>query len=620
MRIAYIVHTFFPNWQAGTEVYARSLARKATVNGHEVYIICYEPPAADAEFFDDIKAWDTVYEGLPVHRISFFKTYRIFHLKEYFHRAVEQHLLEFLSEIRPDVVHIVHSMHLSTAAIWSAKKLGIPVVATATDFWYVCPTYQLLKHDESLCRRPVALSCLACVSSAQPGTWLDWLAKRAFLSRLISPVLSWLAQVRFLPADAGELLIWLSARPGWMRKTLSQVDVLLAPTPNTSRLLGENGITAIEVRTCGFGLETLPVAGRATETGSKLRFGYVGTFRQSKGVHVLLEAVRQLPADRFQLEIYGKTGHFPEYDRRLSALAQGMDNVRFCGTFPNEKLPQVFAGFDVLVIPALWYENSPLVLLSSFSQKVPVVASRVGSFEDLVEHGKNGLLFEMGSASSLATELRRIIDHPELVSRLREGIHDVKTLDENVDELFGIYEQLHSQHTIARDRLPDPPRPLPAFTLACGRLSAKLRLARFGAQFGRQLKLVRFKMALAGGRNLHFSFRWHSGEIRPGWLVFIHVIDRQGRICFQADHPLCRYNQDPWGFVSYTLEIRIAPPDVGDGYSVRLGIWDSTSNERLPVVYTRGLEADLPESAISLGFVELRLSTPAVGAAQRLAP
>ena len=44
MRIAFVVHTFFPNWQAGTEVYARSLARKAIANGHEPFVACYEPP------------------------------------------------------------------------------------------------------------------------------------------------------------------------------------------------------------------------------------------------------------------------------------------------------------------------------------------------------------------------------------------------------------------------------------------------------------------------------------------------------------------------------------------------------------------------------------------------
>ena len=88
MRIAFVVHTFFPNWQAGTEVYARSLARKAIANGHEPFVACYEPPA-EGDRFDGIRTSDTIYEGLPVHRISFLKSHRIFHRKDYFHREVE---------------------------------------------------------------------------------------------------------------------------------------------------------------------------------------------------------------------------------------------------------------------------------------------------------------------------------------------------------------------------------------------------------------------------------------------------------------------------------------------------------------------------------------------------
>ena len=152
MRIALVVHTFFPNWRAGTEVYARSLARKAIERGHEVFVLCYEPPEAN-DPFDGIRAWDTMFEGLPVHRISFYKHYEFFHLKEYFNREIEDHISRYFSKLLPDVVHVMHAMHLSTASIWAAKKLNLPVVATATDFWYVCPTFQLVKWDDSLMPR-----------------------------------------------------------------------------------------------------------------------------------------------------------------------------------------------------------------------------------------------------------------------------------------------------------------------------------------------------------------------------------------------------------------------------------------------------------------------------------
>ena len=134
MRIVFVVHTFFPNWNAGTEVYARSLARKVVENGHEALIVCYEPPAPH-DAFEGIRVFDTVYEGLPVHRISFHKRHQWSHLADYYDPNMEELLFRYFSTAKPDVVHVVHAMHLTTASIWAAKRLRLPVVATATDFW-----------------------------------------------------------------------------------------------------------------------------------------------------------------------------------------------------------------------------------------------------------------------------------------------------------------------------------------------------------------------------------------------------------------------------------------------------------------------------------------------------
>jgi glycosyltransferase involved in cell wall biosynthesis len=604
MRIAFVVHTFFPHWQAGTEVYARSLARKATLNGHEAFLICYEPPPPESEHFEGIKAWDSDYDGLPVHRISFFKTYRYFHLQEYLNQLVEGHLIQYFSTLRPDIVHVVHAMHLSTASVWAAKKLGLPVVATATDFWYVCPTYQLVKHDESLCRGPLSLSCLACITAAPKGSRLDRLVRYPVVSQVLSALLVLFAKLQLFTLEVSALLVWLSNRPAWMRMTLAQVDILLAPTPNTARLLSENGVVALSMRTCGFGLESPPQPKRERKSDSVLRIGYVGTFRQSKGVHVLLEAMRQLPPDRIRLDIYGKVGHFPEYDRQLFELAKGLDHVAFRGTFPNESLPDVFATLDVIVIPALWYENSPLVLLSAFAQKVPVVASRVGSLADLVVHGKNGLLFEMGKPESLAKQLRRIIDDSELVQRLRAGIPTVKTVDENIAELFEIYTQLYAKYKSSRPAPPKMPRYLSRIALARGALSKRMRLARSGVQFASNLALLHCRASVTPGK-LSFEFEWHAHEIPSEWAVFVHLVDAEGNIRLQADHALSQYMQSPWGFIQYCFHRGIPPAEFGNTYQVKLGVWEPGTAFRLPILYSKGFHKIPVESAVVLGSIQL---------------
>jgi glycosyltransferase involved in cell wall biosynthesis len=615
MRIALVVHTFFPNWRAGTEVYTRSLARKAMERGHEVFVICYEPPEAN-DAFDGIRAWDTIYEGLPVHRISFCKRYQFFHLKEYFNREIEDHLSNYFANLLPDVVHVVHAMHLSTASIWAAKQLNLPVISTATDFWYVCPTFQLVKWDESLCRGPHPLTCLACVTEGPSGAWIRRVAKRRWLARVLSPVLVFLGKFRlgtlglgrllFLRSDWLANLVWLSRRPAWMKKTLARVDVLLAPTANTTRLLTINGIKPSEMRTSGFGLEAhaapiLPI----DRENATLRVGYIGTFRHTKGLHVLLNAMRHLRSEKVRLDVYGSPGHFPEYDKVVKNLAGHLDNVSFKGTFPNEQLPQVFAGLDVLVMPSLWYENSPLVVLSSFFFKTPVVASNVGSLADLVEHGENGLLFEMGNANDLALQLRRLMGDPSLLQRLRAGISEVRTINQNVEELLGAYSRVvRDSQSTAPKTVAHPPS-LPRSAMWLGSLIKSVNLLMFGAQFGGDLTLLRAELRLSSPQELSFTFRWHSVELCPEWVVFIHFLDEDGATQMQGDHKLWEYNQDPWGFVTYTFKIWIAEAHLGKTYRIRLGVWNPEEKIRLPIVRNRRLAVDAKECAVSLGVVRM---------------
>jgi glycosyltransferase involved in cell wall biosynthesis len=604
LRIVFVVHTFFPSWTAGTEVYTKSLARKVIDQGHEAFVVCYEPPAAN-DSFEGIRAWDTIWDGLPVHRISFCLKYGFFQLKDYFHREVEDLLLRYLSRIRPDVVHVTHAMYLTTASIWATKRLGLPVVSTTTDFWYVCPTYQLVQWDESLCRGPQPLTCLACVTDGEAGLPIRRLAAHKRLAPLLSPILTSLGWARIFRTNWLPGLLWLSERRSWMKKTLAQVDVLLAPTPNTARLITQNGLKPKEMRTSGFGLEAhLARVAEARPGDSVLRVGFIGTFRRSKGLHVLLAAMGRLPQDKVRLDVYGAIGRLPEYDQMVRGLAQGLENVFFRGTFPNEKLPDVFAGFDVLVIPSLWYENSPLVLLSAFALKTPVVASKVGSLADLVEHGKNGLLFEMGNAEDLANQLRKLAVEPELVNRLRAGIPEVRMIDENIDELLDVYARLardYAGHVESIKR----PISLPRAARWCAAVWRLFKRPASYAEFGDRLTLVHCKVNAFPQRELHFDYRWHAREVAPEWAVFVHLVDEHDDIQIQDDHQMFQYDQDPWGFITYRRKLCIGERHWGKSYRVRLGVWSPESKERLPVVRSRGMEMEMVASAVSLGVLEV---------------
>jgi len=172
--------------------------------------------------------------------------------------------------------------------------------------------------------------------------------------------------------------------------------------------------------------------GRAVRSGPA-RIGFVGTPVWHKGLHVLVDAVRKLPADRFVLAVHGDTSVFPDYIESLRRRSRGLQ-VEFAGAFPREQAEAVYDALDVLVVPSIWLENSPLVVHEAFMAGVPVVASRIGGLADLIQHDHNGLLFEPGNAESLAATLRALLEDPALLRRLRETQTGVKSIERDALE------------------------------------------------------------------------------------------------------------------------------------------------------------------------------------------
>ena len=180
---------------------------------------------------------------------------------------------------------------------------------------------------------------------------------------------------------------------------------------------------------------------RAPVKDGPLRLGFVGTLVWHKGLHVLIEALRLMPSERVRLSVHGNTDVFPQYVRELRARAEGLP-VEFRGSFTHAQLADVYEQFDVLVVPSLWPENSPLVIHEAFMSGIPVVGSRTGGIVDLVTHGHNGLLYEGPDPGSLAMELRRLIANRGLLTHLAANVPPVKPIEQDAAEWEAIYGEL----------------------------------------------------------------------------------------------------------------------------------------------------------------------------------
>ncbi|HQB30903.1 MAG TPA: glycosyltransferase [Syntrophales bacterium] len=450
MRIAYTTHQFFPDYGAGTEVLTLHTAREMRARGHEAVVFTGYPVKGRFSRENAEDAYE--YGGLPVFRFRHSNTWSL--LPENPMEAEYENLFfaglfrRELRRFRPDVVHFCHLQRVSASAVAVCFELGIPMVYTVTDFWPLCPTNQLLLPDLSLCEGPDGdgANCIAHLAGIHGGA-----AGRFFralppgvLGRLarISGMISW--PERSVPAMAKAL----AARPGVLRERMNRIDAILIATGFMGETLARFGVERKRIRRVPFGIPgcdgTSPPATdrRRRET---FRAGFIGTLYEHKGAHVLLEALRRLPADLpVEVLLYGDAGWFPSYGERLRSLAGGDERVRFCGTFPGERTGEVLGGMDVLVVPSLWHENSPLVILEAQRAGVPVIASRVGGTSELIREGENGFLFERGDDGELSRILERLCRDGDLVGRLSRNAPAPRTMESYAGEIEGIYRALAS--------------------------------------------------------------------------------------------------------------------------------------------------------------------------------
>ena len=128
-----------------------------------------------------------------------------------------------------------------------------------------------------------------------------------------------------------------------------------------------------------------------------------------------------------------------EFSELLDAAA---GNVTLVGQYERRELAQLMASVDWVIVPSIWWENSPLVIQEAFLCRRPVICSDIGGMAEKVGHGLNGLHFRTGDPEALAQAIRQAVGEPDLWRRLRAGISDVYSMEEHVSALTQLYREL----------------------------------------------------------------------------------------------------------------------------------------------------------------------------------
>lgn len=443
MKILFISNGFPPLQWAGTETYTAGIAQELVKRGHQVHVLCGGEWTTGSTYWGGTV--EEQFHDIPICRlnVNWMKAPDPFQYL-YNNPEVAEFLKGYLDQIKPDLVHVTSCERLSASVIYVAKAANLPVVLSLTDFWFLCPRITLLRTDGENCDgHTSAWECTRCLAQkAKIYRWPRLVMSETNVSQFIQALSHYplLTRQRGLRGMIGNM----EQRKHLLRELFAAVDYRITASSFVRDTFLHNDFDEpIKLQPYGHDIAWLDHYQGKTPA-KRLRLGFIGQIVELKGVHLLLQAVRQLYekyGEQIEVRIYGNLKKSVEYSAQLTSLAEGMENIHFCGTYAHEESGDVFAGIDVLVVPSLWYDF-PLVMHEAFAANAPVIATNLAGMAEVVKHDVNGLLFERGDVDGLAAQIQRLIDEPDLLHRLQAGIEPVKTVKQEVNELETIYQDV----------------------------------------------------------------------------------------------------------------------------------------------------------------------------------
>ena len=463
MKILLVSHRYPPEHFAGTEVYTANLARGLVERGHGVEVFTAEKEISRGH----LTLHQREHDGVRVHELVNNLHYEEFR-ESWDHPPIDLVFGELLDELAPDLVHFHHLLYLSAGCVEEAVAHEIPIVFTLHDYWLQCPRFgQRIRGDGELCHQIDFETCGACLAdfryanSRGEQRMAEWLAGLRSLTGLNLASLARHVGDRLRakeprgeaapvdPAVAAALRAEVEVRDAELRERLTQsVDLFLSPSRFLREAFLEWGLPPerIEHLRSGVDLGVFGVRGR-TPRGETLRVGFVGSLVRVKGPHVLLEAWRELdPASRAHatLEVFGPPGHDLDYQEQLATLArEGGATLR--GPLRRDEVPRILRELDLLVVPSVWFENQPLVILEALAAGTPLAVSDLGGMAELVEPGRSGWRFPVGDVAALTNLLRERIEAPAALDALYAEPVQLPTVDDQLDGIERVYRELAAE-------------------------------------------------------------------------------------------------------------------------------------------------------------------------------
>ena len=285
---------------------------------------------------------------------------------------------QVLEKFQPDLVQIQNLYPLISPSILPViKSFRIPVVMRLSNYRLACPNGLFLSHGKvcEKCRGGKEFWCL--LRNCEGSLFKSF----GYATR------NWVARK--------------------MRFYLDNVTLYYAQTDFQRKCLMAEGFA-------GNRIDVIPNMVQASpfdEEGILGEYvGYAGRISPEKGASTFIESANKCRNIPFRIA--------GDYQRMPDLFSSATNNVEFLGHLNKETLEKFYKDCRIFVMPSVWYEGFPGVVIEAMLSGKPVICSRIGGLPEIVEEGKTGLLFEPGNACDLTEKIRYLWERPELCQEM----------------------------------------------------------------------------------------------------------------------------------------------------------------------------------------------------------
>lgn len=365
MKILIFNSLYYPNIVGGAEISVQLLAESLLKSGLKSVVVSISNKSY-VESINGVKVYYISHSNLYWSRDAKKKNRLIkgiWHLADIYNSIISKKVDRIIDIEKPSIAHTNNLAGLSVSVWRVLRKKNIPIIHTLRDYYLLCPRSTMFTNSKN-CER----QCFSC--------------------RVFSIV----------------------------KKSLSRyVDTVIGVSKFIlNRHLEENYFTEAKPYVVHNPIDNINYK-RKSKINKPLVFAYIGVLAESKGIELLLEVFKEIRGDE-KLVICGR-GITEKYEEKLKKKYQS-EHIKFLG-FVDAK--RIFPEVDVVVVPSLWNEPFPRVIMEAYSYGVPVVASNKGGIPEIVEEGKTGFMFDPGDGVNLKERINLFLRDPSIVLKMREN-------------------------------------------------------------------------------------------------------------------------------------------------------------------------------------------------------